>query len=147
MNAGEMPEGMPASRRALIARLEGLGYDTEAGVAANWREAMDDAAMRVAIAMLDSVVVFVDDNGNFKAESEDGTITVIDPAADEAAADFPDIGELVAAIDEVVAARDAFLNGTTPATIIESALRQDRAIDRCRELQKQIAKAQEALHA
>lgn len=144
MNGGELPNGMPAERRELIAKLEELGFDTQAGVVPNWREAMPDDAMRVAIAMLDAVVVFVDDDGSFKAEGEDGTVTVIDPT-DEA--DFPDIGELVTAIDEVVAARDAFLSSTTPATIIESALRQDRAIDRCRDLQKQIATAQEALHA
>lgn len=140
MNVGEFPEGMPAGRRELIATLEGLGYDTQSDVATNWREAMPDDAMRVAIAMLDSVVVFVDDDGSLKGEAEDGTITTIEPAD---AADFPDIGDLVAAIDEIVASRDAFLKSMSD----EDRARQDRAYDRCRELQKQIANAQEALHA
>lgn len=142
MNAGDLPGGAPANRRDLIEALENLGYDCHPGVASDWRDTMQDDAMRVAVAMLDCDVAFVDDDGNFGVEGDDGRVIIIDPAEDDEA-EFPDIGDLVAAIDEIVASRDAFAASMTVA----DAARQDRAYGRCRELQKQIARAQEALHA
>lgn len=133
MNTGEMPEGMTPERRDLIGTLESLGYDTLPGIQkdwANWREVLADDQLRVIIA-------------NLSAKQDLERAAAAEAQSDELnkgdGTELPDISELVAAIDEIVASRDAF----SASMNVEDCARQDRAYDRCRELQKQIAKAQE----
>lgn len=121
MNAGEFPQGMSPERRDLIETLECLGFDEDEAAACDWRSEFSDDAMRAAIDRLTPV------------EPAPASTTDDD-------VDFPDIGEVAAAMDEIAEAADAIVKSFSTTAMPRLA----GAIARCRELQKQITKAREA---
>lgn len=93
----------PQGREALIERLEELGFDAKARDA-NWRDHYTDAQL---LADLQAMLIEAGETG-----------------------DFPDIGEMVEALREVVAAEDAIRGDGSYV----DPQRIGKAIDRCRKL-------------
>lgn len=119
------------ARQELIAELEGLGYDTMPGVAKDWpdwRTRLTDAELRGIIDTLHAQFADRDLAEHVAAEA---------PAeADDA--EFPDVGEMIAVIREVVAASDA-VEGRRPSRrrnklATEEWLRFARAMSAARDL-------------
>lgn len=121
MNAGEFHKGMSAERRDMIETLECLGFDEDDAAACDWRSDFSDADLRATIDRL----------------------TPAEPAPDPPSdddIDLPDIGEVAAAMAEIADASDAIIKNYGAAAMPRLA----SAVERCRDLQKQITKAQEA---
>ncbi|TPL30210.1 hypothetical protein [Mesorhizobium sp. B2-4-7] len=146
MNVGEFPAGMSAERRDLIETLEALGYDTWC-IQKGWREDLSDNQLRSTIDNIDQII-------GEKEALQSITAEVLSAAARhtpyEAADDveFPDVGELVEAMQEMVDASDAYDAADTPA----NEQRVFAALDRQKQLLTEIDKATpgsqvEAAHA